>query len=83
MKPNKLHSALACLALVAAAGLVACQTGSSSSGGRSGVTTTSSMRSPRTTILTDPPPRVARPDLGPRLGRDGRPGRGILGIHGG
>ena len=37
MKPNKLHSALACLALVAAAGLVACQTGSSSSGGRSGV----------------------------------------------
>ena len=37
MKPNKLNSALACLALAAVAGLVACQTGSSSSGGRSGV----------------------------------------------
>jgi hypothetical protein len=37
MKLNKLNTALACLALVAVAVLVACDTGSSPSGGRSGV----------------------------------------------
>lgn len=37
MKLNRLNTALACLALAAVAGLVACDTGSSSSGGRSGV----------------------------------------------